>query len=308
MATLRVTLETITPLLMYGADQNEPELRGTSFRGILRYWLRAVLGAKHTNTANLYEAESKILGSTEKGSQINIRVQKPRSVQPAYDQWVLPEQTSRGSRPRYDAFPSGSEFRLLLSTHPLDASDVLAMESPLVKALFLMIYVGGLGKRARRGSGNLFVKDVKGYESETLPMRFFAQDRDELADYLLQMANFINATPLGQRPNFPIFAPDTCVMLLGNRAYPSVEEVLSNSGALWSLSGPYHHSGGIFGDARPRRSSAIHMRVAITNNGYVSQQTIFYSGNGAWSQMQQYINACRSDFDVIYGDYEGWGA
>lgn len=42
--TLTVTLETVTPLFLGGADpRGAPELRAPAFRGALRYWLRATL-------------------------------------------------------------------------------------------------------------------------------------------------------------------------------------------------------------------------------------------------------------------------
>lgn len=45
MLKLTVTLETVTPLFLGGADpRGEPELRPPAFRGTLRYWLRAALG------------------------------------------------------------------------------------------------------------------------------------------------------------------------------------------------------------------------------------------------------------------------
>ena len=308
MPSIRLTVETITPLLMYGADQEQPELRGSAFRGMLRYWLRAVLSTEHTYPQALYKAESAILGSTEQGSKVTVRIQKHPRTQPEPEQWVLPERTSRGWRARYNGFPPDSEFRIVLATHPLDSSFILADDSPLVKALFLMAHIGGLGRRSRRGSGNLRVLDAAGYEGE-LPLAVTASDRDELRDYLRNVADFIapaEAT-VGRRPSFATFAPDTTVMLLGNRAYRTVEDVLSNDGDLWSVSGPYHDAGGIFGDVRPRRASAIHMRVAVTHEGYVPQQTIFYAGNGAWGQMQDYIQRCEnSGFERIYGDPKGW--
>ncbi len=313
MSNLRLTVETLSPLLMYGADQDEPELRGSSFRGILRYWLRAVLGARYTDTADLYRAESEILGSTEKGSRIAIRVQQSKAMQEKGakgGQWVLPERTSKNWKPRYNAFPAGSEFRINLSTHPLDGALVLAEDSPLVKAIFLMTCLGGLGRRARRGSGNLRVKKVGGYEPAEggLPLVILPDDRDELRDYLYVMSQFINGSQLiSHRPNFATFAPNTCVILLGKESYGSVEEVFSNNGDLWRTSGPYHQSGGVFGGVNPRRASAIHMRVALTRAGYVPQQTIFYSGNGAWNEMKRYISDCiSSGFEQIYGDESGW--
>ena len=43
--SLTVTLETVTPPFLGGADpRGAPELRPPAFRGAMRYWLRAALG------------------------------------------------------------------------------------------------------------------------------------------------------------------------------------------------------------------------------------------------------------------------
>ena len=94
MSQLRLTVQTITPLLMYGADNKDdrrtndsirqvPELRASALRGILRYWLRAVLGGHILSTSQVYEKESSILGSTDTGSRIQLRVQQGRNMQAA---------------------------------------------------------------------------------------------------------------------------------------------------------------------------------------------------------------------------------
>lgn len=45
LSHLTLTLETVTPLFLGGADpRGAPELRAPAFRGMMRYWFRAVLG------------------------------------------------------------------------------------------------------------------------------------------------------------------------------------------------------------------------------------------------------------------------
>lgn len=314
MPQLRLTIQTITPLLMYGADNKddrtnssiraEPELRATAIRGLLRYWLRAVLGGKFTAISKVYEHESAILGSTDTGSRINVRVQTGRSMQIAENQTVLPRQT-RGYSLTHTGFVPNSEFRITLSTHPLDKSGVLDENGDLVKAVFLMTHFSGLGRRSRRGSGNMRVVEVKGYEGEP-PLDSLPENRDELAQYLSTVGFYISpqSQTVGRRPSFPVFAWDTVVVLLGQHTHPNYEDAFNE---LWNISGPYHHEGGIFGDVRPRRASAIHMRVAATRDGFVSQQIILYTGNGQWRKMQDYIQHCLVNrFDVIYGTWEHW--
>lgn len=314
MPQLRLTVQTITPLLMYGANNKddrtnaslraEPELRASSIRGILRYWLRAVLGAQTPSPSLLFAEESKILGSTAVGSKVQVRVQPSRSLQKAGNQTVLPAQT-KGYSLSHTAFTPGSEFRIVLSTHPLYSGSILDANSDLLKAIFLMVHLGGLGRRARRGSGNLRVLEAKGYEG-TPELAVTSDNRDALAHYLAQVAQYVTpeTRTIGYRPTFPIFAGDTAVVLLGQETHSSYDRAFKE---LWNVSGPYHHAGGIFGDVRPRRASAIHMRVAATAAGYVAQQTILYSGNGAWAEMKGYIEYCqRNGFEAIYGTWKHW--
>ena len=319
MSRLHLTLQTITPLLMYGAYnkdgrsnsslQAQPELRATSIRGVLRYWLRAVLGAEHNGSPSLvYEAESAILGNTGRGSRVGVRVLwRKEEMQPTEKQTVLPRKTSKGHLLQHTAFPPKSRFHLYLTTHPLDTGDVFAPGAPLIKALFLMTHFGGLGRRARRGSGNVCVRQADGYEG-TPQLDLFPKDRDELAQHLREVANYITSevVTLPYRPKFPVFAGNTAVVLVGKSAYPSYEDAFDE---LWRVSGSYHHEGGIFGGTRPRRASAIHMRVAETKAGCVPLQTILYSGHGKWKRMQEYIAHCQQNgFEAIYGDgaWEDW--
>ena len=44
MQQVTFTLRTITPLFLAGADQTTAELRAPTFRGLMRYWYRALIG------------------------------------------------------------------------------------------------------------------------------------------------------------------------------------------------------------------------------------------------------------------------
>ena len=56
MQEVTFTLQTITPLFLAGAEQDSAELRAPSFRGAMRYWLRALVGSKYgTNKEGLKE-------------------------------------------------------------------------------------------------------------------------------------------------------------------------------------------------------------------------------------------------------------
>ncbi len=75
MQEIIFTLRTVTPLFLAGADQSAAELRAPSFRGLMRYWHRALVGGLvGTDDAGLKkvsEAESTLFGTTDKGSAIS---------------------------------------------------------------------------------------------------------------------------------------------------------------------------------------------------------------------------------------------
>jgi CRISPR-associated protein Cmr1 len=106
MQKVTITLETVTPMFLGGADargepelrpasfrgrrcyqrlprpkkRGEPELRPASFRGVMRYWLRAAAGSiSGENLESLHKVEGDIFGiagdeETNRSSALSIRV------------------------------------------------------------------------------------------------------------------------------------------------------------------------------------------------------------------------------------------
>lgn len=69
-------LEVVTPMFLGGADPTKAEIRAPSFKGMLRFWWRALnpqLSAK--GLKNLYDKESDIFGNTEKKSKISLKIE-----------------------------------------------------------------------------------------------------------------------------------------------------------------------------------------------------------------------------------------
>ena len=65
MPSLIVKIKTVSPLFLNGADKAQPELRAASVRGQLRYWFRAIEGAKTDSLQEVWRKEESIFGSTE---------------------------------------------------------------------------------------------------------------------------------------------------------------------------------------------------------------------------------------------------
>ena len=146
MRELTVTLETVTPMLVRGADNRTPELRPPSFRGSMRYWLRAALGGVigDSNLDGLHELESAVFGSPELGSAIGIRLRDMNTSK--YKACILPHK----NKGRAEALTGN--FELVMSQ--------TRQVSPVIwdaarASLELALTFGGVGLRSRRGYGTL---------------------------------------------------------------------------------------------------------------------------------------------------------
>lgn len=155
---LTVTLETVTPMFLAGADNQTPELRPPSVRGQLRYWLRAALGAVvGDNLEALKQAEAEVFGDTNGMGAVSVRVIQPNPKLETDGFNPLPHKSKMGS---FTGFKEGQRFQIQLTQRGNDNSTWLAA----ISALFLMVSIGGLGRRCRRGWGT--VRIVKTDTSE----------------------------------------------------------------------------------------------------------------------------------------------
>ncbi len=76
LKTIKLEIETITPMFLSGAEQGSAELRAPSIKGLLRYWWRALHPT--SNIEILREKENNIFGSGGEngsgGSSFSLRV------------------------------------------------------------------------------------------------------------------------------------------------------------------------------------------------------------------------------------------
>lgn len=266
MAHLQLKLKLITPLLMFGAfngarrdpDPAQPEVRAASIRGGLRYWLRAVYGAAYgSNITGLHEAESRIFGSTSRGSAVTVRVQhalKKVDFDPneRYDYndprrdnalRVLPERFGFAGLKQSTA-SSDQSFWLSLVSHPL-RRDVFT--PAFTSALVLAFTLGGFGKRARRGGGALQIVEVRGDDAPDILRPLPVQNGAQLAEalrtsvfpFVESAVAGIPSTPYAATvvPAYPVFAPDHCRVFVGTKG---ANDYLTALKQMWSITGLYH--------------------------------------------------------------------
>ena len=179
---IKLKCRVVTPMFMAGADGQTPELRPSEFKGMMRFWWRAIKA--EDDIEQLKRDETEIFGGTgETGckSKINLRlshnydlIQKYKGTDIKNDyrlKWdfnsaertltgihsgigyLLYSTTLRSSRRGF--IKDGFTFEILLSSfHDEALKETLA-------SLWLAIYLGGFGTRARRGGGNLVVDEIE---------------------------------------------------------------------------------------------------------------------------------------------------
>jgi len=173
-----------TPLFCGGASPDGAELRLPSFKGVLRFWWRALAWRRcDGDLAQIQQQEDLLFGSTGTGqAQVLMRLESLPQVEPLKKDSVLT--IARGDRKvgmgaRYlgyglmAAFPSrrtnteaGQLSRACLRaplefTVQLRASQLSGDQQELVlQALIALGTLGGMGSRSRRGYGSLALQSL----------------------------------------------------------------------------------------------------------------------------------------------------
>lgn len=154
---LEFECEVITPMFLSGANQNECELRPASIKGALRFWWRAICGINYGDLEELKKAESDLFGSTEKKSKLKIQILQNLQFNKDNDKYKpLPHK----EKPNFSFpcfLPGNNNFKISLICYE--------NKRIIFENLFILLsFVGGLGRRARRGFGS-FIINKKGDEN-----------------------------------------------------------------------------------------------------------------------------------------------
>ena len=191
--TIDVTYRVVTPLFCAAVDQkNGPELRLPSFKGVLRYWWRALAWSRHEGDLGvLRQREDWLFGSADAGqSRILLRLipaTRPEVVARG-DVLNVSASSSRpvGDGARYlgyglmEAFASSRkgtragqlqraclrspfDFTVQMRVRGLDDREL----GSLTDALIALGTLGGMGARSRRGYGSLALQSLRVDDQET---------------------------------------------------------------------------------------------------------------------------------------------
>ncbi len=287
MHEVTFTLETVTPLFLAGANQEEAELRAPSFRGVLRYWLRALLGGLYGSNAleKIREQEEAVFGSTKHGSPVIIRLRQESLLkQENATKWGF----QGGNRKCYTP---GQTFTLTLGVRQPGQQEAL---SKAIVALWLLANLGSLGAHARRCWGSLAVTPPSGWNG--LPSFDLSErpDAGKFAEFLrnglIQARGLYqsNAWHAQQRPQFDVLAPNVCHIWVfqDNKRW---EEAETARAAIERERRAFRWSQGA-----GRSPCPLLLRVArLEQNLYVGVAVLFYSSSPKYPILKQWVTSVR---------------
>ncbi len=221
----------------------QAEVRPPSFRGVARFWLRALLGGIFgEDYQTVRRVENLIFGDTTRRSSFAVRT--PDS--PATGQLPVDPAEAPGLaylyytlyRAQRNAILPGEQFRLLLQTTPTPFPNATVYDVTvdgdlawkLVAASFwLTVWMGGVSARVRRGAGALaFVRPPEAWPDElpspvvraTTPQQL----SEEIAASVHQLRHAFGWQPVAQLtepPTAPLLHPDAFDVYVLDRVYPT---------------------------------------------------------------------------------------
>lgn len=211
MKKIRFECESITPMFMAGADGKTPELRPSEFKGVMRFWWRAIKAG--SDIEKLRKEEAEIFGGTGEGEgkskirllikgedlQIGNNLKNEYSLKWNYDsktRSIKGEDAGIGYLLYSTVLPSRErQYIKVNSTFVLQIS---AVDEKFLKqalaSLWLAIYLGGFGTRARRGGGDIRVVKIDNTPPESPDFITKGENTDEVANWLI--TNFKKASQI----------------------------------------------------------------------------------------------------------------
>jgi len=291
---LQATLETVTPLFLGGSDpRGQPELRAASFRGAMRFWLRALLGGVLGDRPDkIFQCESQVFGSTDHASPVVVRLEPHNLGSDGFNPLPHKQVTFR-----FNGFKPGQRFDICLLSRDEDALQQAQ------KALQLLCYLGGLGRRSRRGFGSLQITDGE--------LALTAKTAKELGNALKQRLDAIlpsSSAKLTDVPRFPILHEKWAQIKVCDEEFSDWEQAIK-----FVMKRAHQHKNPALGFANPRQASPVHVHVTRLSTGkYAIVLTTMLSQlnpklSGADPQkLVDFLNDFKGD--VIFGEEvpENW--
>ncbi len=249
---LDLELEAITPTFSGGADK-KAEIRPPSFRGLSRYWLRALLGGFFgDDPPKVRSLENAIFGHAHRASMVAFR--SGSEVETALFDMDRDDFPGIGYlfysiyQNRRDGILAQQRFRVRIQTRPFPPPELIVDEQKLdvdlgwrltLGTTWLLIWLGGVGARVRRGGGSLYAKALPAEWPRSLPSPLCESNdpvayATEIGAKLSQLRGAFGWTPAAALPKTPsanLLHPQACSIFILNKTYPTWHEALNEVGA-----------------------------------------------------------------------------
>jgi CRISPR-associated protein Cmr1 len=250
MKSIKLKCKVITPMYMAGADGKTPELRPSEFKGMMRFWWRAIRA--DNNIEELREEEAKIFGGTgEKEGKSKVMIK------------VFPQPISFSSyRPLPHSQTKTFTFSCICVNYTFEI--FLRGEDEFINifknVLFLSTILGGFGKRSRRGFGSVAIIEPKELNFENL-------QKEELLGKILGTLNQID--------NHYEIRSSKIVNKKSGGNYPWIIEIeIGNKYDDWETllkkigNASHNHKNPSLGNSSPRMASPIYVSVVKLKDGF----------------------------------------
>ena len=175
---IEATYRVVTPLFCAGADGRRAEVRLPSFKGVLRFWWRALAWSRYGGDLHeIREEENALFGSSGSGqSRVLLRLDQTDRQTRAFGRDLSVAQGARylgygvmerGADKERACLCSPFSFTVHLRGHDL----LYAQVQSLQRALTALGVMGGMGARSRNGYGSLAMESLcaNGQEQWSVP-------------------------------------------------------------------------------------------------------------------------------------------
>jgi CRISPR-associated protein Cmr1 len=302
MPRISVNLETVTAAFLHVEPDGEARWRAAPFRGIARWWFRAIVGAAFP-PEEVREQEAELFGTTEMPSKIIVRVLDFSQPSTSSQMSVNPGGGKHDAL-RYALLP-GSKARLELipaahCSHPQEALD------KVYACLWTALHLGGIGQRSRRGAGSLRTILQTGHDGLLRPAT--ASDpflyAKELSEGLHEVRRILNADRVRVKcsPEYPLLHPSCAQIRVVSGPWGGSEE--SVRAGIMTIRRNHHRQPYIsnqgeheFGAVRDGRlSSPLWVRVAEISDDHSLIVITLMKHKGAdakqaqWKYVEDFMN------------------
>lgn len=314
MERISVTLKTVTATFLHVQPREEARWRAAPFRGLARWWFRALVGAS-VPPAEVHAREGALFGTAESPSPVLFRI-FPLGEAPLARPRINPG--PRGNK-RYDvpsaALAAGARIKLEI-VPVCDSKQARAAIHQAYAALWVALHFGGVGQRSRRGAGSLQMMELLGVDAPS-PVNALDQTgyKAGLEQGLAHVRAILEASTLrqiGADAEFPVLHGNCArawVVRLplaqgdGNNAEKEEEVRLAIMDKRRRLDS--HQPGSRrpereFGGLNPRLSSPVWVRVAAIMDGAALLVVTLLRHHGAgagadWATVGNFVAAMDSN-------------